>query len=60
MISERKKIREAVEKGYNQSLEQVVYCTYGYGNWAITGACISCHLVNYGTDCRGNEMEEVD
>jgi hypothetical protein len=46
--------KEIASSKSDRSLEQVLYCAYGYTD-AITGCrCEQCNLVNYDRDCHNN------
>ena len=51
------KTRETILSArHDQSLEQALYCAYGYVD-ALTGnRCQDCNLTNYGRDCNNNPV----
>ena len=54
-LERQKEIKGIMAKGYDQSLEQALYCDYDYVD--CFNRCANCNLVNYNRDCHNNPID---
>jgi hypothetical protein len=52
----RSEITTIISDGYDQTIEQSLYCAYGYGDCFTAGKCVNCSMVSYSRDCRNNPI----
>ena len=55
-MARKKEIEAIIKDGFDQTLEQSLYCAFGYGDCFSSGRCVNCSMVNYGQDCRNNPV----